>query len=324
MDLSSGTQELREAKEEAKNNPPNNPLNRTDNQTKKELFAELDKLKTQINNSRNELNKADNEKEMWFKKKKGFSDIIRNNAGIIKKNKQKRDSLTKDVKALKEERGVFNEEIRKKISEVEKLKGQIKDLTKKSGIKDPYLIKGEIDRIEVKLETEDMPFEKEKEISKKLKQFKKMLSEASEAILVMEGIKKLNLEIRSARKSSNDVHNKVQKMANESQELHESMIKSSKEIRSLEASEKESFRNFVESKKRFNSLNNSLKENLSRMNSLRNKINQFNLEEDEKKKLKDSLLIKSKEQEIEEKIKTGKKLTTEDFLVFQESIKGKK
>ena len=35
------------------------------------------------------------------------------------------------------------------------------------------------------------------------------------------------------------------------------------------------------------------------------------------------MLIKSKESEIEEKIKTIKKLTTEDFLVFQEAIKNK-
>jgi uncharacterized coiled-coil DUF342 family protein len=35
------------------------------------------------------------------------------------------------------------------------------------------------------------------------------------------------------------------------------------------------------------------------------------------------MLIKSKEQEIEEKIKTGKKLTTDDFLAFQEIIKDK-
>ena len=36
------------------------------------------------------------------------------------------------------------------------------------------------------------------------------------------------------------------------------------------------------------------------------------------------MIIRSKEQEIEEKIKSGKKLTTDDFLMFQEALKGKK
>ena len=60
------------------------------------------------------------------------------------------------------------------------------------------------------------------------------------------------------------------------------------------------------------------------MNDIREKINKFKLEEEEKRKLKETMLIKSKEQEMEEKIKDGKKLTTDDFLAFQEIIKSKK
>ena len=59
------------------------------------------------------------------------------------------------------------------------------------------------------------------------------------------------------------------------------------------------------------------------MNEIGPKINKFKLEEEEKRKLKETILIKSKEQEIEEKIKEGKKLTTDDFLAFQESIRKK-
>ena len=66
-----------------------------------------------------------------------------------------------------------------------------------------------------------------------------------------------------------------------------------------------------------------LKENLKDMNEIKEKINKFKLEEDEKRKLKESTIIKNKEQEIEEKIKEGKKLTTEDFLMFQEAVKNK-
>ena len=60
------------------------------------------------------------------------------------------------------------------------------------------------------------------------------------------------------------------------------------------------------------------------MGKIRTEINKFQLEEDEKRKLQEAMLIKSKEHEIEEKIKSGRKLTTEDFLLFQESIKSGK
>ena len=71
-------------------------------------------------------------------------------------------------------------------------------------------------------------------------------------------------------------------------------------------------------------INTGLEKNLGEIGGVMEKINKFKLEEDEKKKLEESMLIKSKEQEIEEKIKTGKKLTTDDFLAFQEIIKDKK
>lgn len=301
-----------------------NSNSKTQEQTKKELFAEMDKLRNEINSSRNELNKIDDQKESWFRKKDGLSSTIRKNVVQIRENKKKRDSLTKNVKELKEKRSKFNEETRKKISELNKLKDELNNLTKKSKIKDPRRIKGDIDRIEVKLETEPMAFEKEKELSKNLKLLKKLLSEASASIQILDEIKKLNSEIDVCRKKTDEIHNEIQKLAGQSQEFHENVVKNSKETNKTEINEKEAFKNFAESKKRFNTINNRLKEKLIRMGEVRNKINQFKLEEDEKRKLKGDMLVKSKEQELEEKIKTGKKLTTEDFLGFQEAIKDHK
>ena len=196
-------------------------------------------------------------------------------------------------------------------------------MTKRSKIKDPTRIKGKIDTIEVKLETEVMPFEEERALSKKLKQFKGLLEEVSVIINNINKIKKFNSEIDALRKNSNETHYEIQKLAAESQELHESVIKNSKEIDELRTKEEESLKNFVDSKKIFNAINNQLKEKLIRMNEIKTKINKFQLEESEKRQLRESMIIKTKEQEIEEKIKTGKKLTTDDFLEFQEIIRGK-
>ena len=120
------------------------------------------------------------------------------------------------------------------------------------------------------------------------------------------------------------MHEHVQKTAAESQKCHEEIIKSSKEIDGLRMSEKEAFKNFVQFKKNFNEANSSLKEKLNQINLIREKIDEMNLEEEEKIKLRQNAAIMNKEQEIEEKFKTGKKLTTDDFIVFQDIIKNKK
>lgn len=293
-------------------------------ETKKKLFADLDKLRSEINASRKELNKINDEKELWFEKKEDLSGNIRKKIGNIKENRNKRDSLTKKVRELKEKRNALNQEARKKISELKKLKEEMRNLSKKSKIKDPYKLKGEIDKIEVKLETEAMSFEKEKDLSKRLKQLKKSFNEASEIVGILDKIKKFDLEIDISKKNTQNAHNEVQKLAKASQELHEGIIKSSKEIDELKVKEEEAFKKFLDLKKNFNDVNNGLKEKLSEVGKIREKINKFKLEEDEKKKLKEFMIIKGKELEIEEKIKTGKKITTEDFLVFQESLKNKK
>ncbi|MDP6600436.1 MAG: hypothetical protein QF798_03310 [Candidatus Woesearchaeota archaeon] len=290
-------------------------------ETKKELFNGLEKLRNEIDSSNRDLNKSNNKKESWFNKKEYLSGNIRGKIKSINENRTKRDSLTKKVKELKEKRNKLNEGIRKKISELVKLKNRARDLAKNLKIEGAQNLKGYIDKIEVRMETEAMSFEKEKKLSKKLKVLKKSLRESSAIIDIHEKIKKLNLEINGLKKNNNETHNEVQKLAKESQELHESIIKNSKEIDRLKVQEEEAFKKFFDFKKNFSYINNKLKEKLVVMNILKGKINKFELEEEEKRKLKETTLIKNKEHEMEEKIKEGKKLTTEDFLAFQEIIK---
>ncbi|MDP6139510.1 MAG: hypothetical protein QGI89_05480, partial [Candidatus Woesearchaeota archaeon] len=199
--------------------------------------------RSEINSLNKDLNRFNSEKESWFRKKEDFSKNIRNKITDTKENRNKRDTLTKQVKELKEKRRNFNEGAKKKISEVVKLKDTVNNLTKKAKVKDPLKIKGDIDRLEVKLETEAMPFEKEKELAKNLKMMKKSLGDASEVIGILKKTKKFDSEINNARKNTHKTHNEIQKIASESQVMHEGIIKNSKEIDGLKTREGEAFRN---------------------------------------------------------------------------------
>ena len=298
--------------------------NEPQNQTKKKLFAELDKLKGDVNSLRWDLNKANNDKELWYSKKEEIFGSIKKRISAIRQDREKRDSLTKKVRELKEKRAELNDGIKNKISELVELKELSNSLMKKAKIADPIKIRTSIDTIESKLETEVMSFEAEKNLSKKLKLLKKSLAEASGLMEMLDKIKKLNTEISNAKKESNSVHREIQDLAKESQALHESVISESKNVDELNAKEEDAFSKFVEFKKVFSEKNRFLKEKLESMGKIRTEINKFQLEEDEKRRLQEAMLIKSKEQELEDKIKSGRKLTTEDFLVFQESIKSGK
>ena len=293
-------------------------------ESKKDLFSQLDALKNQVISLRSDLNRINSEKESWFSKQEECSKNIRGKISIIRESREKRDSLTKKVKELKEKRNALSGEIGKKISEFKKLNDEKKKLLSKSKIRDPYRLKSDIEKLELKLETEVMPFDKEKKLSKTVKDLKKSLSEASDSMEIMARAASLNKEINESRKDANIAHTEIQEFAKQSQVLHEIVVKTSKEADELKIKEEESFMSFINSKAKFAGINSQLKENLAKMSGIREKINKFTLEEEEKRKLREVMLIRNKEQEIEEKFKAGKKLTTDDFLMFQENIKDKK
>src|SRR3989338_9147889 len=208
--------------------------------SKEDLFRQLDTLKNQVISLRGDLNRINSEKERWFSKKEEYSQDIRRKISIIKESREKRDSLTRKVKEFKEKRNALSGETGNKISEFKKLNDEKKKLLSKSKIMDPYRLKSDIEKLELKLETEAMPFDKEKQLSKTVKDLKKSLAEASDSIEIMAMVTGLSGEISESRKNANNAHNEIQELAKQSQVLHEIVVKTSKEADELRTKEEES------------------------------------------------------------------------------------
>jgi len=287
-------------------------------QSAKELVEELNKHRVEVSRLRNTLNELDKEKELWFKKKQDLTAKIRESIQKIKDSKNKRDALTLEVKGLKPKRDSVNKELSSKSSELEKLKKEMSELAKSLGIRDsPSRIKQQMERLEFKIETDTVSFEKEKELMKKIKELKKdydkvsILEDSSKKIKEVFGIS------RGMKKEANDTHKMVQDKARQSQALHEEILKISLEIDKMKVDEEESFKKFSELKKKFNEANSQLKEKLKAMNGVKNALDKISSDKREKRRQEIDSILKSKEEIVNEKIRKGQKLTTEDLLVFQ-------
>ena len=288
-------------------------------QQKNKLFEDLKLLKKEINELRDNLNSIDEQKEKWFSKKEECGSKIRESIKGIKEGKQKRDELTKKVKEGKQERDKLNQEIKDKISKLKDLKNEKESILKKYNItEDSSRIKGVIEKLELSIETDAMSFENEKKVMKKIKGLKKKFNEAKAINDISDNFRKKSNDVDESKKKSNEVHLRIQNRAKESQSLHEGIIASSKEIDKLKEEEEKAFGKFIEFKKKFTEVNNALKEKLTKMNELRKSFASLKVKKGEEKRLKDEFFIKSKEAEVEEKIKRREKLTTEDLLVFQQ------
>lgn len=286
--------------------------------SQQELVEQLNKCRVEVSTLRGRLDELDKEKESWFRKKGEFSSTIRASIQKIKESKTRRDSLTNEVKELKPKRDVLNRELALKFSEFEKLKKEKISSSKTSGIKSsPSSIKQHIEKLEFKIETDTVSFEKEKELMKKIKELKKAYDSAADSLAMGKKARDASEAIRKLRKESNDVHKLIQEKAGQSQVLHEEIIKLSKEIDKMKVGEEEAFRKFSELKKQFAEANNEFKEKLKGMDSIKSQLDRIHLDRKERKRQQEDSFLKSKEDAVNEKLRKGQKLTTEDLLVFQ-------
>jgi len=296
---------------------------------RKELMRNLELAKKQIDELRNKLNQLNNEKEGWFKKKEEFGSQISSLIGSLSSNKKERNKFTNEVKELKIKRKELHDLIKTKISEVKKFNEQKSETAKKYGItSDPSNLIKEIQALEFKFETEGLTFDKEQKLMKIIKEKKKKLNEAKKISDVWEKTGKISKEIDDLKREADAIHKKIQSEAGHSQQKHEQLIGSSKEIDELRAKEQEAFNKFVEAKKNFSEINDKMQETLIQVIQLKQKLG---LEEEkrrpqrEKQKVshqsESSKLIENGEKIVNEKLKNKKKLTTQDLLLFQAATK---
>ncbi|MBI3026919.1 hypothetical protein HYY70_02305 [Candidatus Woesearchaeota archaeon] len=290
----------------------------TSQQSQNQLVQELNKHRAEVSTLRNLLNGLDKEKESWFKKKEEFSKKIKEAIQLIKSSKAKRDLLTNEVKQLKPKRDGINRGISQKLKELGNLRKEKIKLEKSLNIREsPSNIKQSIEKLEFKIETEPMPFDKEQALMRRIKELKKLYENAD--IMAEAGKKtdQISDVIKGMRKEANENHRLIQEKAKESQILHEGILKISAEIDNMKDEEQDAFKKFSEFKKRFKEANAELKEKLKIMNDIKEELDKINFQKNEIIKMQQELFLKSKEEEIQQKIKRREKLTTEDLLVFQ-------
>ena len=275
----------------------------------------MEHLHQEISVLRRRLSTINNEKESLFSQRqevgKQISTLIRDIKGI----RTERDSLTGNVKLSKEEREKLNDEIKHRIDELKKLK----DVEQGPAQEDPRRIKREIERLEYKIETDVMSFDKEKQLMKVIKEMKKRHAEAAKAFSGRHTIIELSHEIDRLKGIADSAHHKVQESAKESQAKHETLVTTSKHIDELKAREEELNTQITEKKALMAPIAAELDAKNAQLQELRQKAG---LARDEEKKTSSESRKKKLSElqaEVAQKMKRGEKITTDDLLIMQGS-----
>ena len=285
---------------------------------RKGLIRQSNELNNEIRQLRSSLNKINDQKEAFFRKKEELNKEISDLIGEIKSSRSERNQLTTSVKESKVKRRELNSEIKKKIDEIKKLNKEKTEIARKHKIEeDPAQIKAEIEKLNSRIETEVMSFDKEKAVMKQINSLKKKYGEASKISDVWGNVHELSKEIDKLKEKADERHRRVQTRARTSQEKHEIMIEASRNIDDLKKKEEEYYAKFIEKKKEFTEINTKLKEKLEQITQLNTKFSEQKTEIKKEKESKQNKKLGDLKKQVEEKFKKGEKLTTEDLIILQ-------
>ncbi|MDO8660449.1 MAG: hypothetical protein Q7K43_01030, partial [Candidatus Woesearchaeota archaeon] len=144
-------------------------------QERHELMQRIEDLKKEVENLRGQLNAQD--PEGLFSERQRIGREVRDLIKQVETERKDRDSIVGEIKTLKEQRDAFHETVKKKAEE-KTVVDQKKIVIKPAPMLDPEGVRREMRRLEYKIETDALPFDKELVLMKKIKELKKILVEA--------------------------------------------------------------------------------------------------------------------------------------------------
>ncbi len=275
-----------------------------------------------ISSLKSDLTKTSDKKEETFKRLKNIKKEIFKLINNIRSVKKESDDVNEDVIELKKNRDEYNKKVKELISKVKELNNKKRELIKKNKIKgDPVKIKQRIEKLEESIEINAYSYEKEQKVMEEIKKLKKVYSSYDKLTPVVEELSKVSKEIDELRKKSGEAHNLFKKAFREGRRDQREFSYISKRINELKDKQKKMYDLYKMYRNEYSKLNELLNLRLKDVSQVRRDIDMKRLVDRERILKRQREEIEARKRDVEQKLKKGGKLTTEDLIVYQEENK---
>ncbi len=281
------------------------------------LQNNLESTKKEVNSLKENLSKTSEEKEQFYQQKENLRRELIDSILRLKDTKKEIDNSEKSQEEFRKKRDLFNKKFKDLIQESKRISKQKKEIIDKYDILDPNKIRQAIKDLELKIETEGFSFDKEKKIMDQIKNFKRKLSEAKIVEEILNKFDYLKKEIDLSKKEGDLFHQKFLEQINIKKQKYNDMQEFSIKTNELRRKFEDEKKNYNIKREEYGKLKNELNKKLGELDKIymliqvhKNQLRRIKLEKEEK-------ILQEKFNQVEEKIKSGKKLTTEDLIVLQ-------
>lgn len=262
-------------------------------------MTDLDDRKTVLDEKFAELNKLKDEKTKLIA-------FLRNSFDTVKELQAKKSKIVGFIRQKKDERSKAQNEIKAKSGVLKKVIEKKRDLDE---VDDYGRLLKRIDKIEWTIWTESIPYKKEEELVKLRRELEADLEKAKEK--------------ESFSKDEHIIRDKLQDVVKEQKLLHNVILMHSKEWEKYNSELKELFSGITEKKKKIDEISSRMTAVKSEIDAVKgdmSKVRQGAMAERQKQEKKDNAVkqknMSKKVNEIREKFKKCKKLTTDDLIVL--------
>jgi len=283
-----------------------------------ELYSELDALSEKASAKRTKINKLRSQIDDTIKKRDSLNAEVKRTSEDIRKLKEKRDSLNAKVKELKERRDALRtvaaqkrENLSKLLEQArlisEQLHGSVSELSRQ--------IKG----LEWFIQTNPLSPKSERNLVSKISALEVNLAKHKGLKNVKDKLLQLRIEVGALRLQAQATHAELTKVAEDSEKVHLSM---QGQVKALTEKRKEADTKHLEylelSELRRGAID-ELRENLRQIDEIRLKIGEART----LPKVKAEKLKSKYREAANEKLRTGGKLSFEEFQALMEDSASK-
>ncbi len=275
-----------------------------------DINQKIIKLRKEIHLLNSSLNGLDIKKEAKYKEKNDLDERLGALIKAAKALKEQKQNLNDEIKKLKNQREIKNNSVKKLLVELQNLKKDRRNQLKKENILSINDICKKIKNIEFIIQTQAISFKMEKRYMDEIKALKAKEKEVAEIERGFKEITNLKAKIDAERSEADNLHKKIQEMAAINSQLFEDLTNRSKEILRI----KEQRIAIISLLRTFKLDINMLNKKLNAVLEHWSDITHVSVGELARKSAK---ILQEKTEEVKEKFKKKKKLTTEDILILQ-------
>lgn len=277
---------------------------------KEEINQKITKLKKEIQLLNANLKNFSAEKEDKYKEKENIDAKLSSLIKEAEALKEQKQELNDKIKKLKAQRETKNKNIKLLLNKLQGLKKNRRDQLRKQNIPSINEIREKIKNIEFIIQTQAINFNREKKYMDEIKALKAKEKEVEEVEKGFEELLEFKKKINTEKIEADKIHKIIQDTAATNSELFEELTNKSKQIIEIKEQRSTIMAVLRTIKLNMNVLNKKLNSVLKSWSGITHE-SVANLAR------KSTELLQKKTDEVKEKFKSKKKLTTEDILLLQ-------